>query len=318
MPMKKCIVFYVAVIFTICNSLFVHAQNSIDYSKAYVQIVHALSTEAVDYAPSIGPDGKTILFVSSREGSVLSEQTYDEKGKPKPRYTSHDIWQSEIKGDTFTVPTPITPINTSLNEGTMVFGKDMQHLFFTACNNRNCYGACDIFHFNFEDTTWVIRNAGPNVSTKYWDSQPGYGKNGTLYYVSTTPIGSNPQYENFDIFASELDSAKNSYLPAQRLGSEINTKDRESAPFYSFYEDALYFSSNGHQPNYGGLDLYKAKRNPDGSWQKPENLGQNINSKDDDFFITISRDGKYILFSSTRESEFGKKDMNIYRIIVPK
>lgn len=294
-----------------------NAQNTIDYSSARVEISHQLSSDGVDYAASIAPDGKTILFVSNRHGSVLGEQTYDEEGKPNPRFHSHDIWQTEIRGDTFDIPKPIDPLNTPLNEGTIIFGKDMKHLFFTACNTNLCYGACDIFHFDFVDTTWVIKNVGNYVNSVHWDSQPSYGKNGTLYFLSNLPISEKIKKDNMDIFAADLDTITNTYKKAQRLGDEVNTKDREAAPFYSFYEDALYFSSNGHLPNYGGLDLYRCKRNADGTWQKPENLGKNINSEADDFFITISRDGKNIFFSSNRPSEFGKKDLNIYRVIMP-
>lgn len=313
--MRKIVPFimYLYFVFVLTEAV---AQNTIDYSGARVQIAPQLSSDREDYATSIAPDGKTILFVSNRNGSVLIEQSYDEKGKPRPRETSHDIWRSEIINDTIDEPIPFRILNTSLNEGTVTFGVDTDHLFFTACNTEYCYGACDIFHFNYEDTAWVLSNVGPNVSSKYWDTQPSYGKNGTLYFLSNPPADPKEKIDNMDIFAADLDTITKTYKKAQRLGDEVNTKGREAAPFYSFYEDAFYFSSDTHKPNYGGLDLYRCKRNTDGTWQKPENLGENINSEKDDFFITISRDGKNILFSSNRPSEFGKKDLNIYRIVV--
>ncbi len=314
--MRKIVLFIMYLCFVFAPSE-TKSQNTIDYSSARVEISHQLSSDGVDYAASIAPDGKTILFVSDRKGSFLENQTYDEKSKPRPRYSSHDIWQTEIKGDTFDIPKPIDPLNTSHNEGTIIFGKDMKHLFFSACNNENCYGACDLFHFDFVDTTWVIKNVGKEVNSKYWESQPSYGKNGTLYFLSDFPISKEAKTNNMDIFSADFDTITNTYKKAQRMGEEVNTKDEEASPFYSFYEDALYFSSKGHHPNYGGLDLYRCKRNADGTWQKPENLGKNINSEADDFFITISRDGKNILFSSRRPSEFGKNDLNIFKVIMP-
>ena len=61
-----------------------------------------------------------------------------------------------------------------------------------------------------------------------------------------------------------------SFGSPENLGSEINTTGRESFP--SVDKDGnLYFASDGHL-GLGGLDLFKAKINADGSFEKPKNL----------------------------------------------
>ena len=62
----------------------------------------------------------------------------------------------------------------------------------------------------------------------------------------------------------------------------------------------LFFCSKGHV-GFGGFDIFKTRQNPDGSWQKPVNLGKPINSSLDDISISIERGGKRGLFTSARE-----------------
>lgn len=49
----------------------------------------------------------------------------------------------------------------------------------------------------------------------------------------------------------------------------------------------------------GGFDLY-ISYNRNGAWTKPSNLGDRINSKGNEYSPTISRDGKYFFWTSTR------------------
>jgi outer membrane protein OmpA-like peptidoglycan-associated protein len=59
----------------------------------------------------------------------------------------------------------------------------------------------------------------------------------------------------------------------------------------------LYFASD-RQGGYGGTDIYRCKRNADGSWGEPENLGNNINTKNGERFPRIDDKGN-LYFSST-------------------
>jgi outer membrane protein OmpA-like peptidoglycan-associated protein len=59
----------------------------------------------------------------------------------------------------------------------------------------------------------------------------------------------------------------------------------------------LYFASD-KKDGYGGTDIYRSKRNADGSWNEPENLGININTKEDERFPRFDYKGN-LYFSST-------------------
>ena len=57
--------------------------------------------------------------------------------------------------------------------------------------------------------------------------------------------------------------------------------------------------AGGRPDSRGGFDLY-ISYNRNGEWTKPENLGDKINSKGNEYSPTISRDGKYFFWTSTR------------------
>ena len=77
-------------------------------------------------------------------------------------------------------------------------------------------------------------------------------------------------------------------------------------PSFSVDGNTLYFCSN-MPDGYGGNDIYKVVKT-DGEWGKPENLGPQINSKDDELFPHIALDGT-LYFSSNRPESFGKLDL---------
>jgi outer membrane protein OmpA-like peptidoglycan-associated protein len=74
----------------------------------------------------------------------------------------------------------------------------------------------------------------------------------------------------------------------------------------------LYFSSN-RIGGYGGMDLYVCEKTFGGQWTKPVNLGEKINSKDNDVFPFINSDGM-LYFSSNREGGDGGLDIYYYNL----
>ena len=85
------------------------------------------------------------------------------------------------------------------------------------------------------------------------------------------------------------------------LGNLINTQGNEQYPFLD-QDNNLYFSSDGIK-GFGGYDIYICLYNGRG-WEKPVNLTQKINSRDDDIAFTMSRlDGKSAFFTSKSTAE---------------
>ncbi len=67
-------------------------------------------------------------------------------------------------------------------------------------------------------------------------------------------------------------------------------------PHLSADERALWFASK-RDGGRGGLDLWVARRHPDGTWGEPENLGPEINTREDEDQPWVSADGRLMFFN---------------------
>jgi len=278
--------------------------------------------KGLDYAPTISADGRTLYYVSNRPGSKLNE-----KGEP-----SHDFWAAKkndrldtIFFEPFNIDTTTLlgdlGVNTRLNEGAASIAADRQSLYFTACNRPDGFGDCDIYMTTIEGDKWGRPvNLGPNVNSAAFDSQPSIAPDKSRIYFISTRKGPNSngegKKENFDIWYSDYDFDKDEWQPAKNL-EELNTKGQEASPFIAADNTTLFFASNGYPDKIGGLDFYFS-RFEDGKWNKPVNLGEPINTKQDEYFITLPAAGDILYFSSNRKDLPGYQgDLDIFMAFVP-
>jgi outer membrane protein OmpA-like peptidoglycan-associated protein len=290
--------------------------------KANIRIINlgpVVNFGDLDYAPTISADGRTLFYVSNRDGSK----------KNKDGENSHDFWatkKAERLDTNFSTPFNIDTttawgnlgVNTPLNEGAASIAADRQTLYFTGCNRPDGLGSCDLYVTEIEGDKWgKPRNLGPNVNSEKWDSQPSItaGKD-RLYFASARP-GPNGE-ENFDIWYCDWDDNTEEFKPAKNL-TQVNTKGKEVGPFIGADGVTLFFSSDGYQPNYGGLDFYVTRYDQStDKWSVPENLGEPINTAYDDQFITLPASGDIIYFSSKRNDLKGYQgNFDVFMAFVP-
>ena len=203
-------------------------------------------------------------------------------------------------------------INSKVNEGMGKATRDERLMYFPACNREDILGVCDIFMAAMEKGKILdVQSLVGGVNSDKWDSQPSINCDGqALYFVSDRPggIGGTDIWRSFKLDDGTWGNAIN-------LGPTINTPDDEEAPFIADDGVTLYFASNGH-PGYGDQDIFFSRRRADGSWGKPQNLGQPINSprRELSFFMNAKGNKGYI--ASNREGGFGGLD--IYEFQLPK
>ena len=280
--------------------------------------------EGVDYAPTVSADGKTLYYVSNRPGSKLSAD--DD--------LTHDFWKTTKKHrlDTvFFAPMNIDTttdlgdlgVNTPYNEGAASIAADKQSLYFTACNKSDGIGNCDLYKSTIQGDRWSRPvNLGRNVNSANWDSQPSISPDQSRIYFVSTREGPNSDgeliFENFDIWYADWDFEMEEWQKAKNL-EQLNTKGSEASPFIAADGVTLFFASNGHTPNIGGLDFYVTRLDPDtDKWSAPENLGEPINTEMDEQFISLPASGDIIYFSSTREDLAGfQGNLDVFMAFVP-
>ena len=82
----------------------------------------------------------------------------------------------------------------------------------------------------------------------------------------------------------------------------------EPSASLSLDESVLYFSSN-REGGFGGFDIYRVIKLPNGEWSLPKNLGPSINTEFDDDAPFIHPDGKMLYFSSKGHKNMGGYDV---------
>ncbi|KDN55560.1 OmpA family protein [Flavobacterium seoulense] len=202
-------------------------------------------------------------------------------------------------------------LNSKFNEATPVFTKDGKTVYFTRNNyldgkkGKNAKGITlvKLYKATLEGEKWVNIQALPFTSDSYSTAHPTLSPDEkTLYFASDMPgtLGQS------DIYKVQI-TGSGSFGTPVNLGPSINTEGRETFPFVS-QDNELYFASDGH-PGVGGLDIFMAKINDDGSLSKVQNIGLDANSPKDDFaFIIDTKTGKGFL-SSNRDGGQGFDDI---------
>jgi peptidoglycan-associated lipoprotein len=282
-------------------------QEMMDNPSGYqVENMKYFNTKWDDFSPCYAKsDYMTVYFTSSRSESKGAEM----HGATGQEFT--DIFSSTMdKKGKWSVPVPLDEnINTEMEEGTPVLSADYNTLYFSRCKmSKNKNFGCQIYYAKRNGETWSkaqpIEIAGDSITIAHPAISPDEL---TLYFVSDMPGGVGGK----DIWMVTRTAKGGEWSPPKNLGPPINTKDDEMFP-YVHADGTLYFSSNGHV-GMGGLDIYLAKKNEDGTW-KVENMRPPINSSADDYGICFQKDEERGFFSSNRSA---KGDDNIYSFVLP-
>jgi len=271
----------------------------------------AINSPLDEYFPAITADDQTFLYTrNNRTDQIPLQEDFLVSKK------INGVWSpATLLGN---------GINTPGNEGAPSISADGQILFFIACAeiddtygpNRKGYGSCDIFYSQKVGSNWSRPyNVGPVVNSKYWESQPSFSADGkTLYFVSDRPGG----FGSADIYYSTLRD-DGSWGSPVNIGNKINTEGKEESVFIHPDGKTLYFSSDGHA-GMGKLDIYVVRKNDDGEWGTPVNLGYPINTFNDENSLLVNGAGTLAYFASSRAGGFGGLDLyqfELYNAIRP-
>jgi outer membrane protein OmpA-like peptidoglycan-associated protein len=200
-------------------------------------------------------------------------------------------------------------LNSKYNDGPICFTSDFKTMYFT----RNNYGKkkmsadgnfkLEIFEASMNAMGLERVDLLPFCKNDKNFTHPSISADGNTLYFSSDMEGTKG---GMDIFKSTK-GADGVWGTPENMGDKINTAGNEVFPFIAA-NNLLYFSSNGHD-GLGGLDIYETKIK-DGKAGKIYNMGQPVNSKDDDFGIFLGSDNKIGYISSNRKN--GGLDDDIY------
>jgi len=274
--------------------------------EAYkVEELKDLNSKESDFSPAYGRDDfGLVYFTSSRDGAA-GNKTHGATGQS---YT--DIFESRIdKKLKWSTPVPVEIINTEFEDGTPSLSSDYKELYFTRCESgKREKKGCVIMYSRRNGDKWSDPKNLQILPDSLVAAHPSISSDGlTLYFVSDIPGG----FGKKDIWKVTREKTGGAWSKPVNLGPDINTPGDELFP-YIREDGTLYFSSDG-QIGMGGLDIFKAKPQPDGSWIV-QNMKSPINSFADDFGITFQDGNEKGIFSSTRK---GKGNDDLYSFELP-
>jgi outer membrane protein OmpA-like peptidoglycan-associated protein len=246
-----------------------------------------INSSNLEYLPSITVDGNKMIF----NKRINNDEDFYESEK------INGVWQKAklVPGK----------INTNLNEGAQNISQDGQWLIFTGCNYPEGLGSCDLYiSYKNKNGEWSeAENLGKIINTDAWESAPTLSPDKRDLYFSSTRVGG---FGGSDIWVSHNINGR--WQKPENLGTDINTSGDDGCPYIHADNQTLYFNSNGRL-GYGMSDLFVSRRNENGKWQQPENLGYPINTVDDEGSMIVAADGKTAYYASDKGDFKNKIDL---------
>jgi outer membrane protein OmpA-like peptidoglycan-associated protein/tetratricopeptide (TPR) repeat protein len=269
-----------------------------------------VNTDGYEYFPAITADNSQFMF---------TRNVRPDKNDPNSHWQEDFFISKNVDGKWTAAKGISNNINTQANEGAPTLSVDGQILFFVICaqeegygGERKGYGSCDIFYSQLIGTKWTKpQNVGSPVNSKNWETQPSFSSDGkTLYFIRGTL--NEEGVRDRDIWMAQIQDDGRWSNPV-RLSDKINTPGNEESVYIHPDNQTLYFASNGHI-GMGGMDIFMCKRDANGEWGNPINLGYPINTWNDENSLLVNAQGNVAYFSSDRAGGFGGMDIYYFEL----
>jgi len=260
-----------------------------------VSLGDSINTRWMEYFPSLTADG--VLVFTRRDGG-----------------SDENLYRSEQKNGVWERAKPLEGINTpNYGEAAQAISPDGSWLALTCCNREDegAQGACDLYWSQLKSTGWTKPVPfSTSLNSPIWESQPTIGADNKTIIFSRGVDGVVPPVELWQ--TTRIPGGK--WEKPEKLPAYINVGGKVQTPFLHPDGQTLYFSSDS-LPGMGGSDIFFARREADGTWGKPQNLGYPINTKGEEGMLVVSLDGHNAYFASDRPG--GKGGLDLYAFELP-
>jgi Tol biopolymer transport system component len=236
-----------------------------------------VSTTTREWSTAFSPDGRELFF-----GVDTPDRAY--------------ILHTKEGKDGWTEPV-LASFSGRYSDYDLTMSPDGNRLYFTSLRPADGTGpeveSPDIWYVVRNDFGWgePVRIPAP-INTADRELYPSVSKDGYLYFFSSRPGG----FGRSDLYRATLTNG--GFGDPENLGPMVNTEDSEGDVCVSPDGDYIVFTSS-REEGFGGGDLYVSFRR-DGGWTQARNLGAMVNTEHTEFCPSVSRDGRYLFFTSSR------------------
>ncbi len=191
----------------------------------------------------------------------------------------------------------ISPFVKKYMTGRMFLTKDGKKLYFSSNlpvdSSEKPNDNYDLWVTTRKGAVWGKPKLLPSsINSEFNELDISVSDKGTIFFQRE----GSPENEYDILYSSYTD---NTYSESICLDTTINSKHIEAAPYIASDESYIIFTSNRPE-GFGKFDLWISFKNKDNIWTAPVNMGSNINTEYSEKFASLSPDGKYFFFVSSR------------------
>lgn len=171
----------------------------------------------------------------------------------------------------------------------------------------------DIYFSDFDTLTkkWKQADGVPgSINTNAHDAVTGISADGKIIFIYKNDL-KDPQSRGGDIYSSKIVNGK--WRTPENMAKPINTSYWEGGACISPDGKTLFFTSE-RPGGSGSSDIWMAKRLTKTTWDKPVNLGTDVNSAFDEVGLFLAPDGKTLFFCSNGKGSMG--DYDIFKTVL--
>ena len=230
----------------------------------------------------------------------------DSRSKKLKAKAKQYLQNSQFAAKAVKKPVPFNPqpldktVNTGFPEYLPSVTAEGNTLVFT----RRIRGDEDVFISKKADGQWGTPEPILGINTPENEGSQYISADGNL--IVFVRCSDRTGYGGCDLYFSEKKGAI--WSKPENMGQPINTQGWESQPSLSADGNILYYASN-RKGTLGGRDIWRSKRNADGEWSNPVNLGPTINTPANDESPFFHPDGQSLYFMSSGHEGMGGYDL---------
>jgi outer membrane protein OmpA-like peptidoglycan-associated protein len=194
-------------------------------------------------------------------------------------------------------------VNTFYSQYFPALTADRETLVFTGLDNDSKDE--NIYLSRLKDNTWTSpETISDKINSSQNEGTASISADGRMLVF--TSCNNKKGIGSCDLFISYKNGE--TWTSPVNLGPNVNTGEWESQPSLSADGRTLYFVSD-RRGGLGKRDIYVSKIDSTGKWTKSQNLGNIINTYEDDLSPFIHANGKTLFFSSEGHVGFGGADL---------
>lgn len=206
------------------------------------------------------------------------------------------------------LPSPITELNLQRTQYFPHFNVASQNLYMTIRKAAKSDEELFVAHWNGQHFEAPVPLSSINRENN--EGTPSVSRDGKSLYFSACEYPNS--FGGCDLYESQW--IGEAWSKPKNLGFLINSHEWEGQPHISPDGTKLYFSSD-RVGGFGKRDIWVSEKDDQGRWNTPKNVGNHINSNEDEQGPYILADQSIFLFSSSKSG--GKGGLDYYQTRYP-